>query len=98
VEAGAKLEVRGRFGYPLRAAAVAGKPKIIKYLLEKGADPNSEDQELGDALQAAANKGDVQVMLILLDNKADVNGSWGEFGDTTSCRFWWPRVSCPSAN
>lgn len=83
VEAGGRLDAHGRFGYPLRAAAVIGHSEIIEYLLEMGADPNAEDRELGDALQAAVNNGNAQVMLILLDNKADVNGRGGEFGDTS---------------
>jgi hypothetical protein len=34
-EAGARLELRGRFGFPLRAAAVATDIEIAQYLLKK---------------------------------------------------------------
>lgn len=87
VEAGARVDQRGRFGYPLRAAAVADqghRVDIVKYLLERTeADPNQRDEELGDALQAAASRGDCDVMLLLLSYGADVDGGpGGSFGNT----------------
>lgn len=82
VEAGAKLDRRGRFGYPLRAAAIADSIEIVTYLLDKGADPNAVDEELGDALQAAASKGNLEIMVLLLDNHAAVEGRGGFFRNT----------------
>ncbi|KAJ9245760.1 hypothetical protein DTO169E5_479 [Paecilomyces variotii] len=82
VEAGANLDSRGRFGFPLRAAAIANNVEITKYLLEKGLDPNIQDRELGDALQAAASLGNVDIMLLLLAHNASVDGFGGHFGNT----------------
>ena len=82
IDAGAKLDVRGRFGFPLRAAVVANHLGIAKYLLEKGADPNIKDSELGDPLQAAASSGNVDMMLLFLSHDASVDGFGGHFGNT----------------
>ncbi|GKZ38746.1 hypothetical protein AbraIFM66950_011182 [Aspergillus brasiliensis] len=81
VDAGAKLDTRGRFGFPLRAATIANQPEIVRYLLEKGADPNIRDEELGDPLQAAASSGNLDIMLLLLSHNASVNGRGGHFGN-----------------
>ncbi|OQE06082.1 hypothetical protein PENVUL_c020G06499 [Penicillium vulpinum] len=82
VDAGANLDARGRFGSPLRAAVISNHLNIVGYLLEKGLDPNTEDEKLGDPLQAAASVGNVDMMLLLLDHGASVNGSGGHFGNT----------------
>ncbi|KAJ9360367.1 hypothetical protein DTO027B9_1351 [Paecilomyces variotii] len=82
VDAGANLDSRGRFGFPLRAAAIANHVEMTKYLLEKGLDPNVRDEELGDALQAAASLGNVDIMLLLLAHNAFVDGFGGHFGNT----------------
>lgn len=82
VNAGAKLGVRGRFGYPLRDAVLANHLGIAKYLLEKGANPNTIDNELGDPLQAASSSGNVDMMLLLLSHGASVDGFGGHFGNT----------------
>lgn len=97
-DAGASLESRGRFGYPIRAAVVAGKSKyrseiakgrtrkdkeeIVLYLLEQGCDPNAFDHDLGDPLQAASCDGDVDMMLLLLQKGADIFGAGGFFENT----------------
>lgn len=81
VDAGANLDSRGRFGFPLRAAAIANHVEMTKYLLEKGLDPNIRDEELGDALQAAASLGNVDIMLLLLAHNAFVDGFGGHFGN-----------------
>ncbi|KAJ9401934.1 hypothetical protein DTO282F9_1224 [Paecilomyces variotii] len=82
VDAGANLDSRGRYGFPLRAAAIANHVEMTKYLLEKGLDPNIRDEELGDALQAAASLGNVDIMLLLLAHNAFVDGFGGHFGNT----------------
>ncbi|KAH8880805.1 ankyrin [Thozetella sp. PMI_491] len=68
VEAGAKLDVPGRYEYPVRAAAVFGRVEIVEYLLRRGADPYHPDDDL-DALQAASSKGHIDVMALLLSGK-----------------------------
>lgn len=80
VEREARLDTRGRFGYPLRAAAVLGHKDIVHWLLaEAKADPNVRDLELGDCLQAAAFKGDIGTMLLLVQHKADIEGCGGPY-------------------
>ncbi|PYH38640.1 ankyrin repeat domain-containing protein [Aspergillus neoniger CBS 115656] len=80
LDAGANIKLRGRYGFPLRAAVIINNFEITKCLLEKGTDPNEEDHELGDALQAAASRGNIEIMSLLLAYKADVQGL---VGDTT---------------
>ncbi|OJJ72655.1 hypothetical protein ASPBRDRAFT_548678 [Aspergillus brasiliensis CBS 101740] len=82
LDAGANIGLRGRYGFPLRAAVIINNFEITKYLLEKGADPNVVDIELGDALQAAASRGSLEIMSLLLAYKANVQGRGGHFGDT----------------
>ncbi|GLA47313.1 hypothetical protein AnigIFM63604_001510 [Aspergillus niger] len=82
LDAGANIELRGRYGFPLRAAVIINNFEITKCLLEKGADPNVIDEELGDALQAAASRGSLEIMSLLLAYKAHVRGRGGHFGDT----------------
>ncbi|RDH39372.1 ankyrin repeat-containing domain protein [Aspergillus welwitschiae] len=82
LDAGANIELRGRYGFPLRAAVIINNFEITKCLLEKGADPNVIDEELGDALQAAASRGSLAIMSLLLAYKANVRGRGGHFGDT----------------
>ncbi|KAJ5737060.1 ankyrin repeat-containing domain protein [Penicillium malachiteum] len=78
----AKTDVRGRFGFPLRAAAIANAFEIARYLLKIGTDPNIEDMELSDALQAAATSGNVDMIVLLLNHGASVNGNGGHFRNT----------------
>ncbi|RDH36215.1 ankyrin repeat-containing domain protein [Aspergillus welwitschiae] len=80
VDAGARLDARGRFGLPLRAAAITIQLDIATYFLDKGADPNKRDEDLGDPLQAAASFGKLDMMLLLLSHDASVDGCGGHFG------------------
>ncbi|GKZ93566.1 hypothetical protein AnigIFM59636_006640 [Aspergillus niger] len=81
VDAGARLDARGRFGLPLRAAAITNQLDIATYFLDKGADPNTKDEDLGDPLQAAASFGKLDMMLLLLSHDASVDGCGGHFGN-----------------
>ncbi|KAK8171995.1 ankyrin repeat-containing domain protein [Phyllosticta citrichinensis] len=76
---GASLGSRGGFGHPLRVAAIAGKDDVLVWLLDQGADPNVQDDELGDALQAAASKNHISTMCILLEHGANTDGHGGFF-------------------
>jgi uncharacterized protein len=66
-------------GTPLTLAAFEGRVKIVKYLLDVGADPNYSASNGWTPLIAAANDGRKRVVEILLDaganpNLADANG------------------------
>ncbi|KAH7192809.1 ankyrin repeat-containing domain protein [Fusarium flagelliforme] len=82
VQAGADLTIRGRFGYPLRAAVAFNHFRVAKYLLEERVDPNVYDEELGDAVQTAACIGNSDMIKLLLSYGADVDGRGGYFGNS----------------
>jgi ankyrin repeat protein len=82
----------GRYGTALQAASGADLPghlKLVKLLLEKGADPNVQGAscailstwthtfaaggEYGTALQAASYGGHLEIVQFLLENGADPN-------------------------
>lgn len=46
----------------LMAAAAGGHPKTVKYLLDKGVDPQAEDKDGLPALATAAEKGNLEVL------------------------------------
>ncbi|TIA51473.1 hypothetical protein D6C77_08851 [Aureobasidium pullulans] len=85
---GARLEVRGLYGYPLRAAVVLGHENMVRWLLEEAkADPNLEDIELGDCLQAAAFKGHLGIIHLLLQHEANLEGLGGPFWTPLSAAY-----------
>jgi hypothetical protein len=57
-----------------------GHNKVVKILLEKGADVDAKGGCLGTALQAAASNGEEEIVAILLEKGADVNAQGGSFG------------------
>lgn len=59
--------------HALSAAASRGHMAVLRLLIERGADVNAEDCELGTALYAASRNGQDQIVRLLLDNGADVN-------------------------
>lgn len=86
----ARFEVRGLYGYPLRAAVVLGHESMVRWLLEEAkADPNIENIELGDCLQAAAFKGHLGIINLLLQHEANLEGLGGP--------FWTPLSAAHSA-
>jgi len=60
---------------PLYAAAIQGEEKVVRALLERGADANAESlgETEGTALCAAASAGHIAVVQALLDGGADPN-------------------------
>lgn len=75
VKAGAPLNSTARNGLkaaPIHSAAAAGHVKIVKMLLEMGADPNVREQAGYTALHAAAQNGDVEMIHELLLGGADL--------------------------
>ncbi|THV70127.1 hypothetical protein D6D28_05362 [Aureobasidium pullulans] len=84
----ARFEVRGLYGYPLRAAVVLGHESMVRWLLEEAkADPNIEDIELGDCLQAAAFKGHLGIINLLLQHEANLEGLGGPFWTPLSAAY-----------
>lgn len=51
---------------PLMYAGLNGKLQIVKYLLEKGADPSLEDNSGWNLLHFASEGGDPEVIDLLL--------------------------------
>ncbi|KAF7330364.1 Ankyrin repeat protein [Mycena venus] len=63
----------GWYEYPLHAAVYSsyqGRPTLVKFLLEHGADVNAEGPTCGTALQAALKRGQTEVIQLLLDHGA----------------------------
>jgi ankyrin repeat protein len=73
---GAPVNGTDKYGTtPLYKAAVQGETKIVRMLLEAGADPNQEsggDSE-GTPLCAAASWGRIEIVRLLLEHGADPN-------------------------
>jgi ankyrin repeat protein len=57
---------------PIQSATAAGHHKIVKMLLEHGADPNVREQGGYTPLHAAAQNGDEEMIRILLYGGADL--------------------------
>lgn len=56
----------------LEAAAARGRSNVVKFLLSRGARPNSKEY-LNPPIMYAAERGDADTVKILLDNGADPN-------------------------
>jgi len=78
------LEERDEQGFtPLLWAARQGYTPIVKLLLEKGANPNTEDQWMqANSGHKAAFWGHADVMLLLIQHGLDVNARGGYNGYT----------------
>jgi len=57
-----------------------GKEEIVKLLLNKGADANTQCGENGTALQVAIHSGNKNITLALLRKGANVNALGGRYG------------------
>ncbi|XTI85698.1 ankyrin repeat-containing domain protein [Cenococcum geophilum] len=66
---------------PLYYAALLSLEKVVELLLQKGADPNAQSGDYGNALQAASLGGHEQVVKLLLDKGADLNAQGGDYGN-----------------
>jgi len=76
VERGAPVNGVGGYGStPLYVAAVQGEVRVVRYLLEAGADPNKESagETEGTPLCAAASWGHAEVVRLMLRYGADPN-------------------------
>lgn len=75
VKAGAPINAQSHNGLkaaPIQSAAAGGHHKIMKMLLELGADPNIREQGGYTPLHAAAQNGDEEMIRILLYGGADL--------------------------
>ena len=75
VKAGAPINAQSHNGLkaaPIHSAAAGGNHKIVKMLLELGADPNIREQGGYTPLHAAAQNGDEEMIRILLYGGADL--------------------------
>jgi ankyrin repeat protein len=81
LRAGAGVATRTREGVaPLQLAAVNGSARMVRRLLEAGADPNTALTPAGDtALMLAARTGRADAVGVLLEAGADANAAetWG---------------------
>jgi ankyrin repeat protein len=64
---------------PLSYAAEYGYYEVVKFLLDKGVNANTEGGFYGTALQAASVGGHKQVVELLLDNGAEVDAKAGHY-------------------
>jgi ankyrin repeat protein len=77
----AKLNARGGLhGTALQAASYNRHAKVVRLLLEGGADANVQCGSIGNALQAASCMGHQCVVKMLLEQGTDVNAQGGHYG------------------
>ncbi len=77
-----------RTAVDLLAASSEDHDKMVKMLLDKGADVNAQGGHFGNALQAASYEGHDQVVQMLLDKGADVNAQGGHFGNALQAALY----------
>jgi ankyrin repeat protein len=63
-------------------AAENGHTKVVKLLVDKGADVNTQGGDYGNALYAASQGGHEAVIKMLLDKGANVNAQGGYYSNT----------------
>jgi ankyrin repeat protein len=84
VKAGAPINSKSRNDLqaaPIQSAAAAGREKIVRMLLQNGADPNAREQGGYTPLHAAAQNGDKPMIRTLLYGGADL-GLRSDEGET----------------
>lgn len=87
--------MRKHIGNALQAASSKGHEKVVKLLLEKGANINTQGGVDRNALQAACGAGHDNVVKILVEKGADINGQGGKYGTTTYCSVSSPTPTEP---
>ncbi len=97
VDAGADLNKstgnEESYACSLQAACDYGDEEVVRFLLEKGADPNMDGGNiwLGNVerpLHMAAYRGKVNIVKILLEHGADPNIQGGDLGNALVAAIW----------
>jgi ankyrin repeat protein len=71
----------GNNDFALQHAIREGSTKIVKFLLERGANPNIQGGWYGNALQAAAYRGSIEIVQLLFDRGAEITLQGGFYGN-----------------
>ena len=58
---------------PLHTAAIRGSARLVRQLLQMGADPNAQDNAEWSPLHEACNRGNLGVVKVLTEFGADLN-------------------------
>ena len=58
---------------PLHTAAIRGSSRLVRQLLQMGADPNAQDNAEWSPLHEACNRGNLSVVKVLTEFGADLN-------------------------
>ncbi|KAL8941992.1 MAG: hypothetical protein Q9216_001925 [Gyalolechia sp. 2 TL-2023] len=86
----------GSYRCPLQAACDNNREEVVRFLLERGADPNKSGGycwlgRIGSPLQVAACRGDHSIMKTLLLHGADPNIQGGDLGNPLIAAIWYAR-------
>lgn len=76
------------YGTSLITASISGHEKIVRILLDNGADVNASRGDYGTALIAASWKGHEKIVRILHQHGADINASGGGYGTALIAASW----------
>jgi ankyrin repeat protein len=72
IDAGVDVNQVGTYWTPLIAATVIGDADLVRYLLERGADPNFATDTIEPAICRATTQSSSEVVRVLLDGGADI--------------------------
>ncbi len=92
LDAGAPIEAPNRHKFagpgnkPLHGATYMNRPEVVRFLLERGADPNSRDNAGLTPLHLAAGSGWVECARALLEGGADANARTSREGVPSAWR------------
>ncbi|CAG8397932.1 unnamed protein product [Penicillium salamii] len=65
--------------YPVMWASLNGHDRVVKLLLDEGADVNAQGGEYGNSLQAACSGGYAKIAHMLLERGVNINVRGGEY-------------------